>query len=109
MEIEIQGQDSINAVEELLNIEGIQGSYETIDEIEKDIKENLTIIANIFTITVGTITVGERLYQWYQRCQQSPTSNTQSIEKVIIIKGNDNRLLLNDKTPQQIDEFLENK
>ncbi len=76
MEIEIQGQDAIHAVEELLNIEGIEGSYETIDEIEKEGKEILTTIASIVAITVGTMTIGEKLYQWHQKYQQSQTSNT---------------------------------
>lgn len=107
--IEIQGQDAISAVEELLKIEGVQGSYETIDEIEKDSKGTITTIASIVGIIAGTMTIGEKLYQWCQKYQQPETSNTQPIEKVIIIMGNDNRLLLNDKTPQQIDEFLEKK
>ena len=36
MKIEIEGQDAVKATEELLNIEGIQGSYETIDEVERE-------------------------------------------------------------------------
>ena len=35
MQIEIQGPDAVAATEELLSIEGIQGSYETRKEVER--------------------------------------------------------------------------
>ena len=35
MKIEIQGRDAVKATEELLRIEGLQGSYETINEVER--------------------------------------------------------------------------
>lgn len=35
MKIEIQGRDAVKATEELLAIEGLEGSYQTIDEVER--------------------------------------------------------------------------
>ena len=36
MQIEIQGRDAVAATEELLSIEGIQGSYQTRKEVERE-------------------------------------------------------------------------
>ncbi len=36
IKIEIEGQDAIQAAEEILAIQGIEGSYETINEVERE-------------------------------------------------------------------------
>lgn len=105
MKIEIQGQDAVIATEELLRIEGLEGSYQTIDEVERG--EPLTTIATIIGIGVGTLTIAEKLYQWnhkYQKSLQNPVGTR--IEKVLIVAPNGNRLLLKDATVEQIQEIL---
>ena len=105
MKIEIQGRDAVSATEELLKIEGLEGSYQTIDELERG--EPLTTIATIIGIGVGTLTIAEKLYQWnqeYQKCLQAPAGPR--IEKVLIVAPNSNRLLLKDATLEQIEEIL---
>ncbi len=105
MKIEIQGQDAVKATEELLRIEGLEGSYETVSEVERG--EPLTTIATIVGITAGTLTIGEKLYQWnrkYQKSLQNPVGAR--IEKVLIVAPNGNRLLLKDATIEQIQEIL---
>ncbi len=107
MKIEIQGRDAVIAVEELLSIEGIEGSYETVSEVERG--EPLTTIATIVAITAGTLTIGEKLYQWnqkYQKSLQNPVGAR--IEKVSIVAPNGNRLLLKDASVEQIQEILKN-
>ncbi len=105
MKIEIQGQYAVQAAEELLGIEGIEGSYETISEVERG--EPLTTIATIVAITGGTIAIGEKLYQWNKKYQKSsPNPGGARIEKVLIIAPNGNRLLLKDATLEQIQEIL---
>ncbi len=93
--------------EELLSIEGIEGSYETVSEVERG--EPLTTIATIVAITAGTLTIAEKLYQWknhkYQKSLQNPVGAR--IEKVLIIAPNGNRLLLKDASVEQIQEILE--
>ena len=108
MKIEIQGQDALKATEELLNIEGLDGSYETVDEVEKEV--TLATIATIVGITGGTLTIAEKLYQWnqkYQKSLQNPVGAR--IEKVLIVAPNGNRLLLKDATVEQIQEILGDK
>ena len=45
MKIEIQGQDAVNATEELLRIEGLQGSYETVSEAEREVILDVSLVA----------------------------------------------------------------
>ena len=102
MKIEIQGQYAIQAAEELLDIEGIDGSYETVGEVEKE--GTLATIATIVGITVGTITIAEKLYHLKKKYFQNSTGSR--IEKVLIVAPNGNRLLLKDATLEQIKEIL---
>ena len=69
MQIEIQGQDVVKATEDLLNIQGLEGSYETVDDVERE--GTLATIATIVGITAGTLTIAEKLYQWNQKYQKS--------------------------------------
>jgi hypothetical protein len=102
IEIEIEGQQAIQATEELLNIEGIEGNYETIDEVERE--PILTTIATIVGIVGGTITLAKEIYEWYQKYRRSKGAK---IEKVLIVSPNGRRLLLKDATVEQIQEILE--
>ncbi len=105
MEIEIQGRDAVTATEELLRIEGLEGSYQTIDEVERG--EPLTTIATIIGIGVGTLTIADKLYQWHQKYQKSLQAPAElRIEKVLIVAPNGRRLLLKDATLEQIQEIL---
>ena len=106
MQIEIQGQDAVQATEELLNIQGLEGSYETVDEVERE--ATLATIATIVGITAGTLTIAEKLYQWNQKYQKSLQNSVGSkIEKVLIVAPNGRRLLLKDASVEQIQEILE--
>ena len=106
MKIEIQGLDAVSATEDLLRIEGLQGSYETADEVERE--GTLATIATIVAITAGTLTIAEKLYQWnqkYQKSRQNPAGAR--IEKILIVAPNGRRLLLQDAKVEQIQQILE--
>ncbi|MGQ4648666.1 hypothetical protein [Lyngbya aestuarii] len=106
MKIEIQGQDAVAATEEILAIEGVEGSYETLDEVERE--GTLATIATIVGIVGGSMAIAEKLYQLNQKCQKSLLENkTPRIEKVMIVADNGKRLLLKDATVEQIKEILE--
>lgn len=107
MQIEIQGLDAVNATEELLRIEGVQGSYETLDAVERE--GTLVTIATIVGIVSGSLTVAEKLYQWNKKYQQSlENPGGAKIEKVLIVAEDGRRLLLQDATVEQIKNILEN-
>jgi len=105
MKIEIQGKDAVKATEELLAIEGLSGSYQTIDEVERE--PILTTIATFVGIASGILTIGESIYKWkekYQNSLQDP--NGIRIEKVMLVTKDNRRLLLKDATLEQIQEIL---
>lgn len=107
MKIEIQGRDAVKATEELLAIEGLEGSYQTIEEVERE--GTLATIATIVGIVSGTLTVAESIHKWkkkYQKSLHDPTGAR--IEKVLIVTDDNRRLLLKDATVEQIKEILEN-
>ncbi|MDJ0517783.1 MAG: hypothetical protein QNJ74_16560 [Trichodesmium sp. MO_231.B1] len=106
IKIEIQGQDAVLATEEMLAIDGLQGSYETINEIERE--GTLATIATIVGIVGGSLTIAENLYQWKNKYQKSLQPSTQPpIEKVLIVADSGKRLLLKDATIEQIKEIIE--
>lgn len=106
MKIEIVGAAAIEATEELLAIEGLEGSYQTVDEVERETV--LATIATIVGIVGGTITISDQLYKWNQKYQKSLAApGGAKIEKVLIVAPNGRRLLLKDATVEQIKEILE--
>jgi len=107
MKIEIQGRDALQATEELLAIEGLEGSYQIVNQVEREV--TLAIIATIVGIVSGTLTIGEKLYQWKEKLQKSNNPNESRIEKVLIVGTNNRRLLLKDATLEQIKEILDSE
>lgn len=90
IKIEIQGQDAIAATEALLKIEGIQGSYQAPDEVERE--GTLVTIATIVGIVSGSLTVAEKLYEWNKKYQKSSESfDGARIEKVLMVAKNNKR------------------
>ncbi|MEA5606015.1 hypothetical protein [Nostoc sp. UHCC 0252] len=107
MKIEIQGRDAVKATEELLAIEGLEGNYQTIEEVERE--GTLATIATIVGIVSGTLTVAESIHKWKEKYQKSLHDPTGArIEKVLIVTDDNRRLLLKDATVEQIKEILEN-
>jgi hypothetical protein len=105
IEIEVEGQGAVDATEELLKIEGIQGSYEKLGDVERE--GVLTTIATVVGIVGGTLTIAKEIYEWYRRYKKSKEENNKAkIEKVLIIGSNGRRLLLKDATVEQIQEVL---
>lgn len=106
IKIEIQGLDAVLATEEMLVIDGLQGSYKTINEVERE--GTLATIATIVGIVGGSLTIAEKLYQWNNKYQKSlQTSAKPHIEKVLVVSDSGKRLLLKDATIEQIKEIIE--
>ena len=103
--IEIQGSDAVVATEEMLAIDGLSGDYEIEGEEEKE--GVLVTIATIVGIVGGTLTIAEKLYQWYRAARQAkPSGSSARIEKAMIVH-NGKRLLLKDATVEQIQHILD--
>jgi hypothetical protein len=103
IQIEVQGQDSIAATEELLSISGLSGSWESPNDLERE--GTLVTIATIIGIVGGTMAIAEQIRKWYQEYKQGKSGK--KIEKALIIGRDGSWLLLENATPEQIEQFLE--
>lgn len=104
IQFEIQGKGATIAATEVLKIEGLEGQYH---QIEQGLQREGTIItiATIVAITSGSITIAEKIVQWYKKWKR-PQSST-SIDKVILIGRNGRRILLKNASVKSIKEILD--
>jgi len=70
MQIEIQGQDAIKVAQEIVTLDGVQGDFEVVSEIERE--GTLATIATIIGITTGAMTIAEKLYDLNKKSIDSP-------------------------------------
>ena len=72
MKLEIQGRDAVVATKELLAIEGLEGSYQILEEVQRgEVNTTLVAIATIVGIVGGTLNIAEQLYRFLH---SKPTS-----------------------------------
>jgi hypothetical protein len=99
----IEGEGAIEATEELLTLEGIEGSYAVDEEIQRE--GVLATIAAIVGIASGTLAVAEQIRKWYQAYKAGKSGK--KIAKVLIVGRKGERLLLENATIEQIRKVLE--
>ncbi|NES78676.1 MULTISPECIES: hypothetical protein [Okeania] len=105
LKIAIDGLDAVQATEEILEIEGIEGSYKIdADGNQKgiDLATILTIVgigSGTSVIINNTLTIAEKIFQCFKKHEKK-------LEKVEIVSG-EKRLLLKDATVEQIKDILE--
>jgi hypothetical protein len=101
IQIAITGSSAEAAAAELFSLEGIEGRYEISDAVTKD--GTLAAIGTVVAITVGAMTVGEKLHKWYRSYQTS--DQQERLERVLIVTPT-SRLLLEDATIEEIADAL---
>lgn len=101
IQISIAGAGAEDAAADLFNIDGIDGTYQVNDEVSKD--GTLAVVASVVGITVGAMTIGEKLHKWYNSYQTQDTQ--QRIEQVLIVTPT-SRLLLEGASIQEITDAL---
>ncbi len=99
----IEGEGAIEATEELLALEGIEGSYAVDEEIQRE--GVLATIASFVGIVSGALAVAEQIRKWYQEYRAGKSGK--KIAKVLIVGRNGDRLLLENATIEQIRKVLE--
>ena len=99
----IEGEGAIEATEELLTLEGIEGSYAVDEEIQRE--GLLATIASVAGIVSGALAIAEQIRKWYQEYKQGKSGKR--IAKVLIVGRNGDRLLLENATIEQIRKVLE--
>jgi hypothetical protein len=102
LQLEIEGEGAISASEELLKFEGFSGSY-TVESDEDQKEIAIATVVAIVSLTAGTMTIANHIYNWYQNSRKKPTS---LIDKAILICGS-KKILLENATIEQIQKFLE--
>ena len=104
IQLEIEGPAAVAATENLLSIPGLSGNWSPA--VEDTQREGVLVtIATIVAITTGTITIAEKIYEWYQKSRQAQPSPT--IEKAMLIGRNGDRILLKHATVEQIRQILD--
>lgn len=103
IQIEVQGQNAVAATEDFFSIPGISGNWKTLDDVERE--GTLATIGTIVGIVGGTMAIAEQVRKWYQEYKQGKSGK--KIEKVLIVGRNGRRLLLENATPEQIKQILE--
>ncbi len=104
IELEIEGAGAVAATEELLQISGLDGRWKPASEGPQR-EGTLATIATIVGITTGTITIAEKLYQWYQK--RKKLADDLNIDKVLLIGRNGERILLKNASVEQIKRILD--
>jgi hypothetical protein len=99
----IEGKGAIEATEDLLALEGIEGSYAVDEEIQRE--GLLATIASVAGIVSGALAIAEQIRKWYQEYKQGKSGK--KIAKVLIVGRNGDRLLLENATIEQIRKVLE--
>ncbi|PZO35761.1 MAG: hypothetical protein DCF19_23175 [Pseudanabaena frigida] len=103
MKFAIEGEGAIEATEELLTLEGIEGSFTVDEEVQRE--GVIATIASIVGIVSGTLAVAEQIRKWYQAYKDGKSGK--KIAKVLIVGRNGDRLLLENATIEQIRKVLE--
>ncbi|BAS59509.1 hypothetical protein NIES2135_09620 [Leptolyngbya boryana NIES-2135] len=98
----IEGQDAVLAAQELVSLDGIQGSWTTDDTARKE--GTIAVIASVIAIVGGTVAIAEQIRKWYKEYKQGKSGTT--IDKVVIVCGSQ-RLLLENASAEQIQKVLE--
>jgi hypothetical protein len=102
LQLEIEGEGAVPASEELLQFEGLSGTYTVeSDPTHKEIA--IGTIVTIVSLTAGTMTIANHLYNWYQNSRKKPTP---SVDKAILI-CNGKKMLLENATIEQIQKLIE--
>lgn len=103
LQLEIEGDGAVPATEDLLQIEGLSGTYEAETAVQREAA--LATIATIVAITAGTLTIAEKLYTWYQNYRRKQPKP--KLDKVLLIGRKGQKLVLENASVEQIKQILD--
>ena len=105
IELEIEGSGAVPATEALLQMPEFEGTWEPAGP--ETPRGALATIATVVAISVGSLTIAEKLHGWYQqRRQGSGTASDYSLEKVVLVKDG-RRLVLENARIEDIQRLVE--
>jgi len=105
IELEIEGSGALTATEALLQMPEFAGNWESAGP--ETARGPLPTIATVVAISVGSITIAEKLHGWYQqRRKGSDAAPDCSLEKVVLVKDG-RRLVLENASIEDIQRLVE--
>ncbi|HLO85649.1 MAG TPA: hypothetical protein VK203_11685 [Nostocaceae cyanobacterium] len=100
IKVGIEGEAAEAAAEALVNIPGVTGSYEELQQ-----KETVgAAIATIIGIVGSAVALAEQIRKWYQEWQDKPSNK--EFHVVIYDPETGNRVLLKNASVEKITEIL---
>ncbi len=100
IQIGIEGESAPAAVEALLQIPGLTGSY----ELPKQKETTVAAIATIIGIVGGVVAIAEQIRKWYQEYADSQPDKQFNV--IIFDPDTGNRVSLKEASVEEITEIL---
>ncbi len=103
IQISVEGEGAIAATTDLFSMPDINGTCEPVDETEREAV--LATVGTIVGIVGGSLAIAEQLRKWYK--EHHAGKNGKTIEKVLLVGQNGQRILLQNASLEQIKQILE--
>ncbi len=103
IQISVEGEGAIAATTDLFSMPDINGTWEPVDETEREAV--LATVGTIVGIVGGSLAIAEQLRKWYK--EHRAGKNGKTIEKVLLVGRNGQRILLQNASLEQIKQILE--
>ncbi|MBW4537541.1 MAG: hypothetical protein KME43_00190 [Myxacorys chilensis ATA2-1-KO14] len=103
IQISVEGKDAIAATTELFAMPEIDGTWEPVEEAERETV--LATVGAIVGIVGGSLAIAEQIRKWYKEYQKGKSG--MRVEKVLLVGRNVRRLLLENATTEQIKAILD--
>ncbi|MGB0385455.1 MAG: hypothetical protein ACPGWR_11580 [Ardenticatenaceae bacterium] len=106
----IEGPGAIEATEELVSIPELSADWEEADEGHRSLTlaTVVTILGMVSTgigVASGTVSVAQQIYSWYQEWSEGKEETM--IEKAALVMPDGTQILLENTTPQELGELLQ--
>lgn len=103
IQISVEGDGAIAATTELFAMPEIDGTWEPVEETERETV--LATVGAIVGIVGGSLAIAEQIRKWYKEYHAG--KNGKTIEKVLLVGRDGQRILLQDATLEQIKQILD--
>lgn len=103
IQIAVEGEGAIEATTELFSMPDISGTWQPVNESEREAV--LATVGTIVGVVGGSLAIAEQLRKWYKEYHAG--KNGKTIEKVLLVGRNGQRVLLRNATLEQIKQILE--
>jgi len=101
-QMSIEGDNAVEAVQELFSAAELSGEWEVAKEAEKE--GILAVVAVIVSVVAGAVQTADIIYKWYQEYRGDKSG--EKLQRVLIVGPKGERLLLEGASVEQIQKIL---